>query len=189
MSILQKRRWQREARGYWTSGCWSSSGLRNVDRSCYSLLLCLAPIPGLCCSSAGSIHLRRCCGGCGSDGGSDAFRDLPSGSLSCHAGSLWRPCPPADQHDASDVNGRIWMWTRSLFPVGSGKRNVESLSHLHSALLSPSPDPCVLFLYLGLYLCQRAVAAQTEALEVAWVDAAACACLNLQHWDRDREAH
>lgn len=162
-----------------------------MDRSCYSLLLGLAPIPGLCCSSAGSIHLRRCCGGCGSDGGSDSFRDLPSGSLSCRAGGPCRPCPPADQHDASDVNGKIWMWTRNLYPVGSGKRNVWSLSHLHSALLSPSPDPypCVLFLYLGLYLCRTAVAAQTEALEVAWVDAAACASLNLQHWDTDREAH
>lgn len=83
------------------------------------------------------------------------------------------------------------MWTRSLFPVGSGKRNVGSLSRLHSALLSPSPDPypCVLFLYLGLYLCRTAVGAQTEALEVAWVDAAACASLNLQHWDTDREVH
>lgn len=169
------------------SGGWSSSGLRNADQSCYSLLLCLAPIHGLDYSSADSIHFHRCCGGCESDGGSDAFRDLLSGSLNCPAGTPCHPCPPADQHDVSGANGRIWKWTRSLYPVDSGKRNVGSLSHLHSALLSLSPDPCLCDPFLCL--CQTEEMAQTEPLEVAWVDVEACASLNLQHWDTDREVH
>lgn len=169
------------------SGGWSSSGLRNVDQSYYSLLLCLVPIHGLCYSSVDSTHLHRCCGGCGSDGGSDAFRDLLNGSLNCPAGSPCLPCPPAGQHDASGANGKIWRWTKSLYPVDSGKRSVGSLSRFHSALLSLSPDPCPCGPFPCLSLCQTEEMAQTEALEVAWVDVAEGASLNLQHWDRDRE--
>lgn len=76
---------------------------------------------------------------------------------------------------------------KSLYPVDSGKRSVGSLYHFHSALLSLSPDPYLGDPFLCLSLSQREEMAQTEALEVAWVDVAEGASLNLQHWDTDRE--
>lgn len=172
--------------------CWTSlSDFRNVGRSCWSILLPdLSPTPDLCCSSACWTHLPRCCGDCGSDGGSDAFRGPPTWSLSCPDGSLCHLCLPAGLHDASGANGTIW---KSLYLVGSGKRIDGNLFHLRIGPLSLCPDLClcpgVPALCLSLALYQKQEAVHMVGLGVAWVDVMAFVSQTLLRWDMDREVH
>lgn len=188
MSTLHTRRWRKGEKDCWTS----LSDLRNVGQSCWgSLLPDLSPSPDLCCSSVCWTHLHRCCcGGCGSDGGSDAFRGHPNGSLNCPDGALCHPFPPAFRHDASGANGTIW---KSLYPAGSGKRIDGNLFHLHSGPLSLCPYPClcpgVLALCLSPALYRKQEVVRMGGLEVAWVDVTAYASQTLLHWDMDREVH
>lgn len=161
MGILHMLRWQRGEKDCWMSGGLNLSELHNVGPSCWgSLPPGLSPSLDLCCSCA-----FRCCGGCGSDGGFDVSRGLPSESLNCPVCTLCHPCLPDGQNDA---NGMIWR-RKSLYPVGSGKMNDGSLFHLHIDQLSLCPYPCLFpgvpVLCLSLY--RKAAAAHTVILEVA----------------------